>query len=135
MDTPSNPSSRPPSPSTEDDSFFAPSGPPHHEGPAAPSVPRKDAARILCLFLLPLLLCVTYWVPLASTAPTREELRDALRNLDEAAYRNSGCSEVGKLLLRCETIKCPAKYVYELKQLNRNCRTLRCVWAPICFPA
>jgi hypothetical protein len=124
MDTPdhpsSTPSSRPPSPPVDEhDSPFS-SSPPVEGGP----VRCRDALRIAFLVLFPLLLCSTYWAPLRSTAPTREELRDALRSLDEAAYARSGCDALPKLLKRCEDIKCPSQYVYDLRQLSRSCRAL-----------
>ena len=123
-DHPSNPSSRPPSPPPPDERGPFLSLPAAGGGAEGPPFKRRDGARILCLLLLPLLLCLTYWVPLRSTAPSREELRDALRSLDEAAYANSGCAQVAALLKRCEEQRCSPQYVYELKQLSRSCRTL-----------
>ena len=103
--------------------------------PPSPSLLPGDRVRTLDVFKIVLLLCsplllsITYWAPLRSTAPSREELRDVLRSLDESAYRGSGCDEVKQMLERCEVAKCPSMYMYDLRTLNRNCRAIRCAAA------
>jgi hypothetical protein len=83
--------------------------------------------KMFILVALPLFLLVSYWMPLHGRSPTREELRDVLQELDDSAYAQSGCSDVAKVLARCENnrVECPSMYFFELRTMNRNCHALR----------
>ena len=108
--------------------------------PAQPSPRwrRLDLFKVFCLLVVPLFLLVSYWTPFHGRYPTREELRDTLRELDEAAYTQSGCDAVAQVLARCEKfrVECPSQYYFELRSINRNCHALRCARArarcPLC---
>lgn len=85
-------------------------------------------AGILCA--APMLLLMTFYFPLHTPAPTRDQLRDALHDLDNQAYAQSGCSDVASALARCQQTPgtCNTLYAQELRNLSRNCRSIRCVW-------
>ena len=95
---------------------------------------RLDLLKVFCLLVAPLFLLVSYWAPIHGRYPTREELRDTLRELDDAAYAQSGCDAVAVVLARCEKfrVECPSQYYFELRSINRNCHALRC--APAAAP-
>ena len=102
------------------------------DGPSTGSAParwrRLDLLKVFCLLVAPLFLLVSYWAPIHGRYPTREELRDTLRELDDAAYAQSGCDAVAQVLARCEKfrVECPSQYYFELRSINRNCHALRC---------
>ena len=104
------------------------SSPMDHLPPPSLRWRRLDLLKVFCLLVAPLFLLVSYWTPFHGRYPTREELRDTLRELDDAAYVQSGCAQVAKVLERCEKFRaeCPAQYYFELRSINRNCHALRC---------
>ena len=89
---------------------------------------RLDLFKVFCLLVMPLFLLVSYWAPLRGRYPSREELRDVLRELDDSAYAQSGCDDVAKVLARCEQnrVECPSQFFFDLRTINRNCHALRC---------
>lgn len=107
------------------------------EASSASSAParwrRLDLLKVFCLLVAPLFLLVSYWAPIHGRYPTREELRDTLRELDDAAYAQSGCDAVAQVLARCEKfrVECPSQYYFELRSINRNCHALRCAPPPL----
>jgi hypothetical protein len=86
-----------------------------------------DIFRIFFLIALPAFLLLTFVAPLRSGAPSRDELRDALRSLDADAYAQSGCVRVEELAARCEATRaCDKLYYQQLRNFAKNCHTIRC---------
>ena len=91
---------------------------------------RSEMLKLLCLCAIPAFLLTTFFLPLRASAPSRDELRDALRALDKSAYTQSGCERVDDMLQRCEASQgCDKQFYFTLRNLARNCHGIRCARA------